>query len=105
MIFVETPIFTGEVLALLPDDGYRALQLALLFRPESGQIIPRTGGLRKLRWNLPRTGKRGALRVIYYWDKPNDIIYMLWVYRKSRQEDLTHRQYRLLSKLVREYLA
>ena len=46
----------------------------------------------------------GGLRVIYYWDKPAEVLYMLWVYRKSRQEDLTPRQCKLLSKLVKEYL-
>ena len=105
MIFVETPIFSEEVLKLLPDEDYRALQLALLFRPESGQVIPRTGGLRKLRWNLPRSGKRGGLGIIYYWHKPDDILYMLWLYRKGRQEDLTPQQSKLLSKLVKDYLA
>ena len=104
MVFVETPLFTEEIQSLLPDEGYRAIQLALLFRPESGQVIPGTGGLRKLRWNLPRIGKRGGLRLIYYWDKPEDIVYMLWVFRKSRQEDLTPRQCKVLSKLFKEYL-
>ena len=47
----------------------------------------------------------GGLRVIYYWDKPSEVLYMLWVYRKSRQEDLTPQQCKLLSKLVKEYLA
>jgi hypothetical protein len=46
MRFVETPIFTKEVLDLLDDDEYRALQLALIFRPEQGAIIPGSGGLR-----------------------------------------------------------
>ena len=105
MIFVETPIFTKQILTLLSDEGYRAIQLALLFRPESGEIIQRTGGLRKLRWRLPHAGKRGGLRVIYYWDQPAEVLYMLWVYRKRRQEDLTPRQSKLLSKLVKEYLA
>ena len=105
MIFVETPIFTKEILTLLSDEDYRAIQLALLFRPESGEIIQRTGGLRKLRWKLPHAGKRGGLRVIYYWDKPSEVVYMLWVYRKSRQEDLTPRQCKLLSQLVKEYLS
>lgn len=81
------------------------MQLALLFRPESGEIIPGSGGLRKLRWKLPYTGQRGGLRVIYYWDKPSEVLYMLWVYRKSQQEDLTPRQCKLLSTLVKEYLA
>lgn len=104
MIFVETPIFTKEILTLLPDEDYRAMQLALLLRPESGEIIHRTGGLRKLRWKLPHGGKRGGLRVIYYWDKPDEVLYMLWVYRKRRQEDLTPQQSKLLGNLVKEYL-
>ena len=104
MIFVETPIFTRQLLTLLSDEDYRAIQLALLFRPESGKIIQRTGGLRKLRWKLPHAGKRGGVRVIYYWDKPAEVLYMLWVYRKSQQDDLTPRQCKLLSKLVKEYL-
>ena len=104
MVFIETPIFTKEVSALLPDEGYRAMQLALLFRPESGEIIQGSGGLRKLRWKLPHAGQQSGLRVIYYWDKPAEVLYMLWVYRKSRKEDLSPRQCKQLSKLVKEYL-
>lgn len=105
MIFIETPLFTDEIPKLLASDEYRALQLALLFRPDAGVVIPRSGGLRKLRWNVPHHGKRGGLRVIYYWDKLADILYMLWVYKKNRQEDLTPNQLRRLSRLVQEYLA
>ena len=105
MIFVETPIFTRQISTLLSDEDYRAIQLALLFRPESGKIIQRTGGLRKLRWNLPHAGKRGGVRVIFYWDKPTEVLYMLWVYSKRQQDDLTPRQCKLLSNLVKEYLA
>ena len=105
MIFIETPLFTSEIPKLLASDEYRALQLALLFRPDAGAIIPRSGGVRKLRWNVPHRGKRCGLRVIYYWDKPTDILYMLWVYKKNRQEDLTPSQLRSLSRLVQEYLS
>lgn len=104
MRFVETPIFTRELSGLLLDEDYRGLQLALLLRPEQGPLIPRGGGLRKLRWRSKGSGKRGGLRVIYYWDKPADVIYMLFVYPKSEQEDLTRTQLRILSKLVREEL-
>src|SRR5688572_31960841 len=50
------------------DETYRALQLALLLRPQQGRIIRGSGGLRKLRWRLPLhgRGKRGGLRLIYY---------------------------------------
>ena len=61
-------------------------------------------GLRKVRWSLGARGKRGGLRVIYYWDKPKECIYMLLLYSKSRQEDLTQEQLRTLRKLVKENL-
>ncbi len=104
MRFVETPIFTREVTELLTDDEYRRLQLALLLRPEQGPLIPKGGGLRKIRWRRSGTGKRGGLRLIYFWNKDDDTIYMLFVYPKSDQEDLTPSQLRILSKLVREEL-
>ena len=104
MRFVETPVFTREVTELLSDEEYRGLQLALLFRPEQGPLIPQSGGLRKLRWRRGGGGKRGGLRVIYYWDKEEATIYMLFVYPKSAQEDLTASQLKVLSRLVREEL-
>ncbi len=104
MRFVETPVFPREVTELLSDEEYRGLQLALLFRPEQGPLIPRSGGLRKLRWRRGGGGKRGGLRVIYYWDKDADTVYMLFAYPKTKQEDLTPSQLRVLSKLVREEL-
>ena len=104
MLFIETSIFTRQLRELLPDDEYRNLQLALLLRPEAGPIIPGGSGLRKIRWGLPGKGKRGGLRMIYYWDKARDCIYMLMVYPKSRQEDLTPDQLRTLRKLVQENL-
>ena len=102
--FVETPIFTREVTELLSDEEYRGLQLALLFRPEQGPLIPKGGGLRKIRWRKSGSGKRGGLRMIYFWDKDSDTIYMLFVYQKNEQEDLTPNQLRVLRKLVREEL-
>jgi len=104
MRFIETPIFTKEVRDLLEDDQYRALQLALIFRPEQGAIIPGSGGLRKLRWGGKGRGKRGGLRVIYYQAKEEDTFDMLFVYPKNEQEDLTPMQLRVLGRLVREGL-
>jgi len=104
MLFVETPIFTREVHDLIPDDDYRNLQFALLLRPEAGSIIPGSGGLRKVRWGSAGKGKRGGLRVIYYWNKAEECIYMLLVYGKSRQVDLTKEQLRTLRKFVKENL-
>ncbi len=104
MRFIETPIFTKELQHLLEDEEYRALQLALLFRPEQGVLIPGAGGLRKLRWSQKGKGKRGGCRVIYYWDKKHETFYMLLAYAKSKQEDLTPTQMKVLTKLVKEEL-
>jgi mRNA-degrading endonuclease RelE of RelBE toxin-antitoxin system len=66
MLFIETPTFTRRIQQVLSDDEYRLLQQELTERPEGGKIIPGSGGLRKIRWGLPGSGKRGGIRVIYY---------------------------------------
>ena len=73
-------------------------------RPEAGTLIPGSNGLRKLRWSLAHSGKRGGVRLIYYWEVSQQIIYMLFVYRKTKLSDLTQKQITILSKLVKEYL-
>lgn len=101
MRFVETPIFT-KIITRLDDEEYRALQIALVLRPEQGPIIRGAGGLRKIRWAKPGSGKRGGLRVIYYWAPSEQAFYMLYAYSKNEQKDLTPKQARLLGQLVRE---
>ena len=103
MIFIETPVFTKAITGLLSDDSYKELQKTLLFRPESGAVIKGSSGLRKMRWKLANKGKSGSLRIIYYWDVP-DVIYMLYPYEKTKQEDLTPEQIKILSELMKEYL-
>ena len=102
MRFVETPIFTKIITRLLDDDDYRSLQVALMLRPEQGPVIRGAGGLRKVRWARPGAGKRGGLRVIYYWTAAERAFYMLYAYSKNEQEDLTPAQARMLGQLVRE---
>ena len=102
MRFVETPIFTAEIRTLLPEAKYRALQIALLLRPEQGPVIPGSGGLRKVRWAGTGRGKRGGLRVIYYWHPVDETFFLLFAYPKNAQEDLTPAQRKLLRKLVKE---
>ncbi len=102
MRFVETPIFTKVITGVVGDDDYRSLQVALMLRPEQGPVIRGTGGLRKVRWARPGTGKRGGLRVIYYWAPGERAFYMLYAYSKNEQGDLTPAQARQLGQLVRE---
>ncbi len=102
MRFIETPVFTRAVVELLDDDRYRLLQLALVLQPELGPVIRGSRGLRKMRWSLSGRGKRGGIRVIYYWGRASETFYMLHTFRKNVQEDLTSHQLRVLSRLVRE---
>ena len=104
MLFIETPIFSKLVTDLIPDDEYRKIQLALVLRREAGKIIPGSGGLRKIRWKISSSGKRGDLRLIYFWDVPEDRIYMLLIYKKAKQKDLNPNQLKILRNLVKELL-
>ena len=104
MRFVETPVFTKRVKDLLPDEDYRTLQVALLLRPEQGALLKGAGGLRKVRWASKGVGKRGGIRVIYYWRPDEQAFYMLFAYAKAAEEDLTPDQLRVLARLVREEL-
>jgi mRNA-degrading endonuclease RelE of RelBE toxin-antitoxin system len=99
---IETPIFTKRIKSVLSDNEYRKLQWVLVVNPEAGVVIPGSGGLRKLRWALPGGGKRGGLRIIYYWYSQDQRIYMLLPYKKSEQEDLTKEQMRILIEYVKE---
>ena len=102
VIIVETSIFTRQVLALLSDEEYRQLQVALLLKPDLGVVIPGGGGLRKMRWALPGRGKRGGARVIYYWAVVQDKILMLMIYAKNEQDDLTLDQIKILRQIITE---
>ena len=102
MIFRETPVFTRQVLDLMPDEQYSELQAYLLGRPDAGVVIKNSGGIRKLRWSLKGEGKQGGIRVIYYWAPTRDLVYMIYLYRKTRQDDLSSEQLKLLRKTVEE---
>ena len=102
MEIVETPIFTRKIKDVFSDDEYSKLQWALVINPEAGVLIPAAKGLRKLRWVIPGKGKRGGLRIIYYWYMRDETIYMLLPYKKSEQEDLTKEQIKILSEYVKE---
>lgn len=100
MELIETPVFTRQITEQLSDDDYRALQLYLILRPEAGPIIPRSGGLRKLRWRVPGRGKRGGARVIYYWMTAAARIFLLFMYPKNVRSDLSDQELQVLRRLV-----
>ena len=96
VVFVETPNFCRRVQQCMDDDEYAEMQLYLAAHPDAGSLIKASGGLRKLRWAGSGRGKRGGLRVIYYWWVAKDRISLLLVYPKNEMDDLTANQLRQL---------
>ena len=74
MEFVETKTFSQNIIKLISDEELARLQFALVLRPDVGKLIPGSGGLRKLRWVSGTRGKRGGVRIIYYWYSSEEII-------------------------------
>jgi len=102
MVIIETPVFTKQALSILSDEEYRLFQSVLLDRPDAGKVIPGGGGLRKVRWSTDGRGKRGGVRIIYYWFISMETILLLFMYPKNVQGDLTRDQVKQLKKIVEE---
>lgn len=102
MVFVETPTFTKVITELFTDDEYRLLQCELTINPEIGDIIQGGGGIRKVRFAAQGKGKRGGARLIYYWRKSKDHVFMLTAYTKAKQTNLTPEQSAFFKTLVKE---
>ena len=92
MIFIESPIFTSDLMEHLDDEEYRALQAYLAEHPQSGALLEDTGGLRKIRWAAKGKGKSGGVRVIYYHVTSAHQIRMILIYRKGIMDTLTDKQ-------------
>lgn len=101
-VFVEMPAFTAAVLKHVPEDQYKDLQKLLVADPEAGDVIPGCKGLRKLRWRAEGRGKRGGVRILYYWAVEQDQILLLDLFAKNESDDLTPRQYKILKAYVSE---
>jgi len=98
MEFIEAPAFTRYVSDYLAEDEYWELQNQLAANPQLGDLMPGTGGFRKLRWIDPRRGKgrRGGLRIIYYYFLADQQIWLMTLYDKDEASDLTPREKKVL---------
>jgi mRNA-degrading endonuclease RelE of RelBE toxin-antitoxin system len=99
--FIETTGFSKLRENYLNDTQFNLLQLYLINFPDAGDVIRGSGGVRKLRWGLPGQGKRGGLRVVYYWISKDEQILFLTVYRKTEAADLSQEAIREMRKLVK----
>ena len=107
LVFFETPVFTRLLGDYLTDEAYRELQRALLENPELGAVVPGTGGFRKMRWAQAGRGKgkRGGLRVIYYYLTADRQIWLFTMYDKDELTDLSADEKRALKKAIQAELA
>jgi hypothetical protein len=86
---LETEIFRRQADALWNEEERLALVDFLARNPESGDIIPGTGGVRKMRWSRPGMGKRGGARVVYFYYHADAPLYAITVYAKADRADMT----------------
>jgi hypothetical protein len=102
-VFVELPAFARHRSEYLDDEGLRRLQVGLLANPEAGTVIEGTGGLRKMRYADVRRGKgkRGGLRVIYFFWSAGVQFWLFTVYDKDEVDDLDAGERRLLKQLLK----
>jgi hypothetical protein len=107
MEFVEAPPFTRHLPEYLNEDGYRELQTRLAANPELGDLMPGTGGFRKVRWTDARRGKgrRGGLRIIYYHFPSDHQIWLMTLYGKDEASDLTAQRKKALKVAIEKELA
>lgn len=96
VMFIESRVFSRDRANLLPDDLFQQFEEYLLEFPEAGDLIVGTGGCRKIRWQRQGTGKSGGVRVIYYFRSASNRIYLLFIYSKNQQDNLSDAQKTIL---------
>ena len=102
MEFVETSGFSKIRENYFDDSQFNMLQLYLMDRPDAGNIIKGSGGIRKLRWGMQGQGKRGGVRVIYYWITKDNQILFLTAYAKSKASDLSQNAIKTMREIVKD---
>ena len=105
-LFVELPAFAKYRADYLGDEEFRGLQQSMLKNPEAGDVIEGTGGLRKLRHGDSRRGKgkRGRLRVIYYWWDGGRQFWLFTLYDKDEMQNLSAEEKKLLKAMLKAEL-
>lgn len=98
--FIETKLFTRLVHAYFTDEEYQELQIALLESPEAGDVIPGSGGMRKLRWRARGRGKRGGYRVIYFSVSDEQEIWLVTIYPKNVVDNIPAKILRQIRKEI-----
>ena len=100
MVIIETRPFQRVRDIYFTENEFGELTYALFHRPKLGVVIPGTGGVRKLRWQMQGRGKRSGIRVIYYVEFSDETIYLLTAYAKSETADLPRDVLRKMREII-----
>src|ERR1019366_7325701 len=100
MAVVETARFLKDAKLLMPDSEREKLVVFVGANPEAGEIIPETGGVRKIRWALAGRGKRGGARVIYYYHDERLPVFVLAAYGKNEKANLSMAERNGMKRLI-----
>ena len=98
---VEVPEYIRRVERLLDEDERNNLTFHLSIHPKSGAVMLGTGGVRKLRWARKGKGKRGGVRVIYFFYDEDIPLFLLTIFGKGEKENLSKAERNELAKLVK----
>ena len=96
----ETPLFVRQAEKVWGDTEREEFVDYIAGNPKAGDVIPETGGVRKVRWSREGAGKRGGARVIYFYADAGRPLYLLMVYAKARKEDLSAQEKRTVRGLA-----
>ena len=107
MVFFESQLFTRLLPDYMSDEDFQRMQQALMDNPVRGDVMPGTGGFRKLRWNDPKRGKgkRGGVRIIYYYLLSDYQVWLVTIYNKDEMIDLSTKDKRILKQMLEAELA
>jgi len=94
----ETPEFQKQAAAIWSEDERLAFILWLAAHPDAGDVVPGSGGVRKIRWQRAGMGKRGGVRVVYCHFVKQELVLLLAIYTKSERENMLATDLKRLTK-------